>query len=406
MVYGMVIGNVLMAFLFVKAYYEHEIYSPYDFMGNRLGASVSHLARGLFMFGATLSQGVRLLSTALILSVVTGLPVTTCIIIIGIFAVIWTLMGGITTVIWTDVVQFAVFTFGAVFSLTWLFNLLPDSVSEILVLADNHAKLVLFDISTDPKKAYTLWTGLIGFSSLQLGQNAIDQVSTQRIMCCRNTHEAKKAVIFASVGSISWLLMMIVGLFLWAHYQLDPPPAETVALLAAEADRAVPHFIVTELPVGISGIIIAALFAAGISTLDSALAALSQTFVFGVYRPLFNRTASEQHYLAVSKVTILLSAFLLCGIAIMFHFLPSEGLLNLGLKVPGYVFGPLLGIAILALIRRGSTWSVFTSVAVSIAAILILQSQNVAFFWWYPAGALIVVLTVLVVDRKKGVQPN
>ncbi len=400
MIYGMIIGNLLMAFLFVRAYYEREIYSPYDFMEDRLGAAVSHLARGLFMFGAVLSQGVRLLSTALILSVVTGLPVTTCVIIIGFFAVIWTLMGGITTVIWTDVVQFSVFTFGALFSIVWIFNLLPFSIGEILSAADQHAKLMLFDLSTDPRKAYTLWAGLVGFSFLQLCQNAIDQVSTQRIMCCSDIHEAKKSVIFASIGSISTVLMLIVGLLLWSHYLHTPPDADTAALLSAEPDRVFPHFIVTELPAGLSGIIIAALFAAGISTLDSALAALSQTFVFGVYRPLLNPAKDEKHYLAVSRIAIVAAAFMLCGIAILFYFLPSEGLLNLGLKVPGYVYGPLLGIALLALFRRGSTWSIFTGAALSLASILFLQHRNVSFFWWYPVATCVMVAVVFIIDRN------
>jgi Na+/proline symporter len=310
-------------------------------------------------------------------------------------------MGGITTVIWTDVVQFTVFTFGALFSIAWLFNIIPETIGEMLSLADHHAKLVLFDISTDPHKAYTLWAGLIGFSVLQLGQNAIDQVSTQRIMCCGTVEEARKSVIFASIGSISTLLMLVVGLLLWSHYFYVPPSQETAALLAAEPDRVLPHFIVTELPVGVSGIIIAALFAAGISTLDSALAALSQTFVFGVYRPLFNRTAGEQHYLAVSRIAIVMSAVILCSIAIVFYFLPNEGLLNLGLKVPGYVYGPLLGIALLALMRRGSTWSIFSAVAVAGIVILVMQSANIAFFWWYPISTCVVVGVVLVIDGKR-----
>ena len=169
MTLGFIAGDILMALLFVRAYYREEIYSPYDFMERQLGARVSQLSRALFMCGTVLSQGVRLLSTALILSVITGLGLVTCIFIIALFAVIWTWMGGITTVIWTDVIQFCVFFLGGLFSLFWVFNMVPGGLSGVLSIADEKAKLVLIDLSLDPKKTFTLWVGLLGCTVFELG---------------------------------------------------------------------------------------------------------------------------------------------------------------------------------------------------------------------------------------------
>jgi len=401
MTIGFALGNILMARVFIKAYYDEEIYSPYDFMENRLGRKSSQLARFLFMAGAIMSQGVRLLSTALILSVVTGLSLGTCIFVIGVFSMVWTIMGGITTVIWTDLVQFLVFTIGAIFALGWIFNVLPGGVAEIFAIADEKAKLKLIDLSLDPTKTYTLWVGIFGCSIFQFGQNAIDQVSTQRLMCCKSPREARKALYFATAGSLLTWLMAAVGLGLAAFYTVNPLSQETATLMTREADRIFPYFIVTEIPRGISGIIIASLFAAGISTLDSALAALSQTFVSGVYRPMFKPDADEKHYLMVSKVAIVVWALILSLLAIILHSFSSKGLLKLGLTVPGYVYGSLLGISLLALWGRGNWRGILTGTVLSVAAVLGLQRLGVSFFWWYPAAATVLVLTALVLDDRK-----
>jgi len=140
---GMILGNILMAVIFIKAYYEEKIYSPYDFIENRLGTSVSHLSRLLFFAGVVLSQAVRLLATALVLSVITGLSLPECILIMGVFAVLWALMGGITTVIWTDFVQWAIYTLGAVIVVFRLTDMIPDGLPGILAIADEQAKLTL-----------------------------------------------------------------------------------------------------------------------------------------------------------------------------------------------------------------------------------------------------------------------
>ena len=270
-------GSVLMAHTFLPVYYRHRVVSPYDYIEARLGASVSQLARLLFVLGAVLSQGVRLLSTALVLSVVTGLPVVQCIAILGAFAAAWAWMGGITTVIWTDVVQYVLFLGGAVFALAWVLGAVPGGVAEVLRVADDHAKLRLLDLSLDPTKTFTLWAGLVGSSIFSLGQSSIDQVSTQRLMCCANIREAKKAMYGALFISVPTYLMLFVGLGLFAFYHHQPLPPDVAARFVEQPDRVYPYFIVSELPVGVSGLLIAAIFAAGISTLDSALAALSET---------------------------------------------------------------------------------------------------------------------------------
>jgi SSS family transporter len=403
--FGMVVGNVLMARVFIPAYYEERIYSPYDFMENRLGTAVSQLARLLFFVGVVLSQSVRLLATALVLSVISGLSMPTCIVLMGIFGVVWSIIGGITTVIWTDVVQWAIYTLGAVVAVVAVTNVVPGGVTGILAIADQRAKLAFIDLSLDPTKTYTLWAGVVGMGFLELGQSAIDQVVTQRSLCCANAREAQKAFYASIIGALTFVLMAFVGLGLVAFYALNPPPGATAELLGRQADRVFPLFLVEQMPAGLSALLIASIFAAG--AINSALAALSQTSVSGVYQRYIRPQASERHYLAVSRLLIVGWAAVLAGLALVFHRSNSQGLLNLGLRVPGYVYGALLGIALLALWRRGTVPGIVIGVVASLAAVLALQAANVGFFWWYPAGCAVVVAVALAVSgaRPKTVVP-
>lgn len=404
---GMILGNVLMAVVFIRAYYEEKIYSPYDFMENRLGTGVSQLARLLFFAGVILSQAVRLLATALVLSVITGLSLPVCIVILGVFAVVWAVMGGITTVIWTDFVQWGIYTLGAIIVVFWLTGSIPDGLPGVLAIADEHAKLRLLDLSLDPSATYTLWVGLVGMAVFELGQNAIDQVVTQRALCCANAREAQKAMYAAAFGALTFYLMAFVGLGLVAFYALNPPDAVAAGMLAVQPDRVFPLYLVQQVPPGLSGLLIASIFAAGISTLDSALTALAQTTVAGGYQRYIRPAAPERHYLRVSRGLIVVWAAVLCGLALAFHYYSTQGLLDLGLRVPGYVYGALLGIALLALWRRGTPLGIGVGVAAGIGVVLALQALDVAFFWWYPAACLVVLGCGLALSpRRPAGQPG
>jgi SSS family solute:Na+ symporter len=396
---GMILGNILMAKIFVPAYYEEKIYSPYDFMENRLGTNVSQLARLLFLAGVVLSQSVRLLATALVLSVVTGLSIPVCIVIMSAFGVVWCVIGGINTVIWTDVVQWAIYTIGAVVAVVAMTYAVPGGVSGILAIADQRAKLALIDLSLDPTKTYTLWVGLIGMTVFELGQTAIDQSVTQRALCCESAKEAQKAVYASAVAALTFYLMAFVGLGLVAFYTLNPPQGVTAELLARQPDRVFPLFLVEQMPPGLSAVLIASIFAAG--AINSALAALSQTTVAGVYQRYVRADASEQHYLFASRIFIATWAAVLGGLALVFHVNGNPGLLNLGLRVPGYAYGALLAIALLALWRRGTPVAITLGVVVSIAVVLALQAVNVAFFWWYPVQCLVVIVCTLAISPRR-----
>lgn len=401
MTFGFALGNILMIFVLLKEYYEENIYSPYDFIQNRLGIKASQLSRTFFMVGATMSQGVRLLGTALVLSVITGQSTMVCILIIAVFAIVWSYIGGITTVVWTDALQFVIFIFGALFALLYAIGDVPGGLGEMIAIADQKAKLTLLDLSLDPHKTYTLWVGILGCTFFEFGSNAVDQVVTQRALCCKNLREARKAVGFSVIGVVTTWIMALVGIGLVAYYYINPLSPEVSASIVQEPDRIFPYYVVNSLPNGISGLIIAAMFAAGISTLDSALTALSQTSVMGIGSIIYPKLKNmdESKVVKISKMAIILWGGILALLAFGFSFFQDGGLLALGFKVPGYAYGTLIGIAFLALMRRGTFTGILIGSLLAIGAIAWMHVEGISFFWWFPIGA-IVVMAVAVIHQE------
>ena len=396
---GFIVAKFLMAYLFVKPYYEQKIYSPYDFIENRLGVGAAQSARVLFMISAILGHGIRLLTVALVLNVVVDISIAQSVLVIGVFAVLWTMMGGINTVIWTDFVLFLLMIIGGVVSLLAIFNGLPFELGEAVRQLDEAAKLRLYDISTDPAKTWTLWTGLIAFAIFELAQNAVDQVITQRMMCCKDDKEARKAVL-GSLGIVLFsLLMAAVGLGVWLFYQHNPLDPVAADALGKQPSQAYPYFIVNQLPTGVSGLLIAGIFAAGISTLDSALAALSETSVNGIYRKLIQPEATEAQCMRFSRIAVVIWGIALSGLAIVAgELVQNEALLNLAYKAPVVTYGPMLMIALIALWWRVSLPAVLigciAAVATAVVSLVLIAKEVLALdqFWLYPVTCMVFVV--------------
>ena len=221
---GSILARFIVGYFFVKVYYEKEIYSPYDFMENRLGKGVKRLATLIFSVGSILGQSVRVLVAALALDVVTPWSFEACICVIGVFAIAWTLMGGMRTVIWTDVMQFVLFTLGGLIAFFWIVGSVEGGFSEFFTIGSNVAeagangKFTLWDLTTDPAIQFTLWVAIIAVPFQNLSAFGVDQLNAQRMFCCRSETDARKAIIWSSVGQFLTFLMLMVGAALFVYY--------------------------------------------------------------------------------------------------------------------------------------------------------------------------------------------
>lgn len=406
---GGIIAKLLIARFLIPRYYEQEFYSPYDYISQRLGATAGRLTAMMFILGGILGQSVRVYATALVLELLTGWTMGLSILVIAVFAILWTWMGGVAAVIWTDLVQFLVLVVGGVAALTFMITSLPDGFATLWELGRQDNKLTVLNLSTDPRVAFTFWAALIALPFQGIAVYGADHLFTQRLLCCKNSHEARKALLWSIVGECIPALMLIVGLGLFAFYSLNPLDPSLAALVAEKGDRIFPLFIINEMPTGLKGLIIAGILSAAISSLDSILAALSQISLTMFYRPFVNPGKEEGHYLAVSRLLVIAWGLVLAAIA--WQFTKSGGdIITLAFSMTTYTLGPMLGLFLASLISHRITLNGFAmAVAMSMAIILLINQPQLmnpvlatnfsasllAWPWLFPIGALVCLLLCL-----------
>lgn len=412
---GSIIARIIVAYCFVPRFYEDEIYSPYDFAGKKMGPRVKQATTSLFLIGAVLGQGARLYITAFVLSFVADIQFLTAIWLIGAFSICWTLIGGMTSVIWTDVIQFGIVIIGALVALVTAVLAVPGGMSQIMSTAISAGKLQLLDTSLDLSQKYTLLGGLVAMPFLNLAAFGTDQVMAQRMFCCRDARDARRAIMWSNLSLIIPVIMLFVGIALYAYFKTNPmSPAES-ARLAQDKTYLLPIFVARALPTGIRALIVGAIFAAAISSLNGALTALAQS----ILDPLRNALGSKQADSTVSghrrlgdvflsKAAVVFWAVMLCLMAIACIKIATHyrNVIDLALSLSGYTYGPLLGIFLLAFLKTsrddaGLAWAVPMSI-LSVFAISVHTEWSTKLVWCACASAVLFSIVILRTPRGIG----
>ena len=383
---GSIVARIIVGIYFVRAFYERDIYSPYDYMGNRLGEGVKRLATIVFQVGGILGQSVRVLVAALALRVVTPLEYEPCICIIGAIAIGWTLMGGMRTVIWTDVMQFFLFVGAGLFSFFWLLNGIEGGWTEMIFVANEGEKFNLLNLTTDPAVGFTLWVAIIAVPFQNISMFGVDQLNAQRMFCCRSATDARKAMIASSAALLITVLMLMVGAALFAYFNQATPPdslprftTEIEKLAPSERkDAYYPVWIVTELPEGLRALILAGIFAAAISSLDSILAALSQTTI-----SLFRKTDVDEseevnrNNVLLSRIIVVAWGIALSLFAVALHKLRGDvNVVQLAFGMTSYTVGPMLAFFLAAYFTpHASLKGLSLGFALSFLLVLLLRTE-------------------------------
>jgi SSS family solute:Na+ symporter len=418
--FGALFARVIVALVLVPAYYQREIYSPYDYMGHKLGAAVKKVTTALFSLGGILAQSSRVYLTAVVLEVVLGPsffapvqqalgidPVIQSIVLIGVIAIVWTLLGGITTVIWTDVILFGVFFVGALAALGCVVWNLDGGFAELFRVGWEAGKFRLLDFDTDPTKTYTVIAAAFGTTLGNIGIFGTDQLMAQRVFCCKNARDAQKAMIASWLGNAVTLTVMLVGIALYAYYAQHPMTGDTLASYQANTERIFPIFIVQVIPPGLTGLIIAGIFAAAISSLDSILAALAQTSLSAIWQPLRRRKLGlgqdepfppdeDVKQVAVGRWFIVIAGVVLTAAAIgMIEVAKSyKSILDLALAMAGYTSGALLAGFLLAFLPQVKVDGFGYCFAAPLSAVFVyaLVWHNDASAWFSGACGFVAVL--------------
>ncbi|MBN2092610.1 sodium/solute symporter [candidate division KSB1 bacterium] len=350
MAFGTIIARFVIGYFFIPAYYEREIYSPYDYMGNQLGYRVKKITSALFMVGAILAQGARVYIAAKALQVVTGTDITLSIILIGAVSMLWTIIGGITTVIWTDAIQFLIFAVGAILALVYVSTNVEGGFFTAVLQGFQAGKFNLINLNFNAKEAYTLWCGLFASGFLTLASHGTDQLMAQRMFTCKNANEARKAVIWSSASVLITALLLFVGAGIFVYYRHIPLNMPEQVIVNDDSMKIFAIYIVQVMPPILSGLLMAGLFSTAISTLESVLAALTHSTVDVIYRPYFKPNAADKHYVTVSRVMIIFWGIFLVVFAIYCDTISKAfaDLIQFALAMAAYTYGALLGTFLMA----------------------------------------------------------
>jgi Na+/proline symporter len=408
------ISRLIIALVMVPAYYKYDVYSPYDFMGRELGESARAVTTALFSLLGLLAQAARVYLTAAVLALVlhgpltilqgqTGIaPFAWAVLMVGIVAVVWTIAGGIATVVWTDAMLFLVFVIGAVVAVAVAAAALPgglwEGLTHIVSEGWQAEKFKLWslqlqseqwhDFLTEP---YTIWAAFFAVSVQNVGAYGTDQLLAQRIFCCRGKAGARAAVLSSWAGELVVALLLLVGVGLWAFYRHIPglPTGEAAQAVSDNPDNIFPVFILTQVPPGLRGLILAGIFAAAVSSLTSILAALSQTTLSALYLPLRQRfsgqNSSQREILGASRLLIVFWGLALCGMAFAVNAYVEARqaagddvpVLDIALGLANYVIGALFAAFLLAwLPTRINGYGLIWAAPLSVLAVFASRSHD------------------------------
>ena len=453
---GLPLAMVILSVTVVPFFYRARVYTAYEYLERRFDSRTRTLASFLFLVSRSLSCGVIIAAPAVILSIVLGWNLTLTILGIGLPTVLYTMVGGVQAVTWTDVKQMGVIVAGVVAAVVILLLQLPDHVSlgDALRVAGTTGRMQALDFSWDPNKTYTFWSGLIGGLFLMLSYFGCDQSQVQRYLTAKSIREGRQSLLMSAYFKIPLQFFIpLIGVLIFVFYVFHPPPllfnrvyedrvrasgrgAEFAALereftaafearreaaerlaaarragdetttsaaemafrerearivevrsQAAELVRDVtndrqfgdvnyvfPTFVTDHMPIGLVGLIIAAIFAAAMSSIAAELNSLSTATVIDFYRRLWRTEASDAHYLTVSKLVTGFWGIVACVVAIYATRLgPLIDVVN---QFGSFFYGSLLGVFVLAIgvrraTARGAFWGLLAGMAAAKIAAMI-----------------------------------
>ena len=468
---------VVLCAVFVPFFYRARVFTAYEYLEQRFDPKTRSLAGFLFLLSRGMGAGIILYAPAIVLSVILGWDERLTILVMAAVTVAYTMVGGITAVIWTDVVQMLMVFGGIALALVMLFVNLPDGVGmgDAVYIGGIQEMWRTVDLSWDPTNTYTLWSGLFGGFFLFLAYFGTDQSQVQRYLTAVSLKDSRLSLIFTAFLKVPMqLLILSIGVLLFVFYHFEKPPlvfspAEVAAVeasdravdlrgleeeqervhgerrtatmemlevrhqgadaevwrdriegydqqlgaLRAEAKEIVsevrgtasndvnyvfPSYIIRYIPTGLLGILIAVIFAAAMSSLDSEITALSSATIMDFYKRWFRPGADDAHYLRVSRLTTMGWGLFACGVA--FYAGQLGSLIEAVNQIGSFFYGSLLGVFLLAFFvkRANGTGAFFGLLAGMLAVFAVSLATDISWLYYNVVGAGVVVMVGVVLS--------
>jgi SSS family solute:Na+ symporter len=386
-VLGYLVGRIIISFILLPHYFRGDLFTAYELIERRFGRPLRSLTAALFLLTRAAAEGVRVYAVSIVVAIALGTGEISSIAIITVLTLIYTFEGGLAAVIWTDVVQTFIYVGGTLVGVLTIVHLVPGGWASIHSISAGAHKLQVFDFTLTWWKPYTFWAGLIGGAFLTTASHGTDQLIVQRLLAARNQRQSVTALLSSGIAILfQFALFLLVGAMLFAYYH-KPSAA------FGRADRIYPTFIVTQMPHGISGLLIAAILAAAMSNLSAALNSLSSSSMMDFYLR-HHPHLSDRSQMRISRISTLLWAMLLFALAVL--SLHKVGrVIEVGLQIASVAYGAMLGVFLLGILtRRANQEGAILGMACGLAVELYIWLWTPLPWTWYVAAGTIVTFSV------------
>ena len=406
LVIGYMIGRIVVTLLFVPSYFRGELLTVYQLLGQRFGNGVRRLASTVFLVTRSLADGLRLFATGLVLAaLLLNMPgiegtlhswfpalepkfaiLIISVLVMGAATILYTYLGGMSAVIWTDVIQLVIYLVGAVLAAWILLDKIPGGWEEVVRTGTAAGKFTWFDFTWSTTKSYTFWSGVIGGAFLTTATHGTDQLMVQRYLCSDSVKQARIALLTSgALVFVQFMLFLLIGAMLYVFYTGYAPNEIAAFTLNGklQTDRIFPHFIVTHLPAGIVGLVIAAIFAAAMSTLSSSLNSSAATAIGDFYLPLTGGKKSDAHYLNVSRALTAVWGVVQIVVA-LYAIRLSDNVVNEVLGIASFTNGVILGLFFLGTFtKRVAQTAAVVGIIVGAGVMLYVKLRTGISWQWY-----------------------
>lgn len=342
---GYLIGRVGVAYVLLPGFFRGELTTAYALLEDRFGVATRRFASSIFMVTRAFADSVRIFAAAIPLALITGWPYWQVILLVGVATLVYTWYGGLKAVVWVDVVQMGLYLVGGIAALWVLTDAVPGGWSAISAAAAEAGTFRIVHLDEGPAQATWLFTGLVGGAFLSMATHGVDHMVVQRLLAAPGLADARKAVIGSGVLVIAqFALFLLVGAGLQAFYG---------GRVFETADEVFPLFIIEGLPTGLSGLIVAGVLAAAMSTVSSSINSLASATTHDLYALASGRQDDEAHLLRAGRAFTLVWAAILIGGAILFEVIQQgTPIVVIALQIASFTFGPLLGGFLLGTLFR------------------------------------------------------
>ncbi len=335
---GFMIGRFAVAFLLLPQYFHGNLFTSYEVLDRRFGGATKRTASALFILTRSLADGLRLFLSALVLQEMTGISIPWAVTALGVTTVVYTYLGGMRAVLWSDLIQFVVYLAGALVALWAILSRLPGGWDQLVGMGQAAGKFRALDFRLDGSEPFGFWAGLVGGAFITLGSHGVDQLMVQRYLSARGLPEARRAVWVSGLIVVAqFALFLLIGVGLWSFYQLHPP-----AVPFDRPDRVFARFILDELPVGLVGLLLGAIFAAAMTSSLNSCATVAVNDLLRV---------PEERQLRLTRILTAVFGAVQIAVGIAGQWVTSS-IVSSVLGIAAFTTGIVLGVFFLGMFTR------------------------------------------------------